>query len=78
MALRDAVLQRDAGLCQMCLARGVLEMAVEVDHIVPLHQGGTDDASNLQALCHDCHATKTATEQGCKRGRWGEDGWPER
>jgi 5-methylcytosine-specific restriction enzyme A len=35
----------------------------EVDHIVPLSQGGAAyDADNLQALCSRCHQRKTAHE----------------
>lgn len=37
-------------------------LADEVDHIVPLAMGGAEDASNLQPLCRDCHAEKTAGE----------------
>lgn len=37
---------------------------IETDHIVPLHKGGTDDWSNLQSLCHECHARKSAKERG--------------
>jgi 5-methylcytosine-specific restriction endonuclease McrA len=33
---------------------------------VPLHRGGTNDASNLQSLCKDCHAAKTAAEASCR------------
>tara|TARA_R110000751_G_scaffold108446_6_gene205062 strand:+ start:2089 stop:2457 length:369 start_codon:yes stop_codon:yes gene_type:complete len=37
--------------------------ATMVDHIVPLKQGGERLAlSNLQPLCHSCHAIKTAKE----------------
>lgn len=41
--------------------------ATDVDHIVPRARGGTDDESNLQALCHECHSRKTALEDS----RWG-------
>jgi len=34
----------------------------EVDHIVRLDQGGTNETSNLVALCRECHGCKTATE----------------
>lgn len=37
--------------------------ATMVDHIVPLKQGGERLAlSNLQPLCHSCHAIKTAKD----------------
>lgn len=35
-----------------------------VDHIRPLEEGGTNEASNLQALCRSCHSHKTATRDG--------------
>ena len=38
--------------------------ATDVDHVVPLRDGGTHDWSNLQALCHACHSTKTARRDG--------------
>lgn len=36
--------------------------AVDVDHILPRSQGGRDEESNLQGLCHACHSRKTALE----------------
>lgn len=37
--------------------------AKQVDHIVPINQGGAMlDTSNLQTLCVSCHAKKTANE----------------
>jgi 5-methylcytosine-specific restriction protein A len=38
-------------------------MATDVDHIVPINQGGdTWASSNLQSLCHACHSAKSARE----------------
>ena len=34
----------------------------ELDHIVPLIDGGSHDLDNLQTLCTPCHKTKTAAE----------------
>lgn len=40
---------------------------LELDHIIPLEQGGKDEESNYQPLCADgresCHAKKTARER---------------
>ncbi|WP_233866690.1 HNH endonuclease [Paraburkholderia adhaesiva] len=52
-------------LCARCLRAGHVTEATEVDHIVRVADGGTDDPSNLQSLCHECHADKTARENGC-------------
>ena len=34
----------------------------EVDHIVRLEHGGSNNVDNLVALCRDCHGKKTAME----------------
>lgn len=39
---------------------------LEIDHIVPIVNGGTNEYSNLQPLCIECHISKT-------RGEWKED-----
>lgn len=61
--IRDRILTRDCGLCQECKRNDRLRPACEVDHILPVWKGGTDDDGNLESLCHGCHATKTAVEQ---------------
>ncbi len=72
---RDAVLKRDGYLCRCddCKASGALVIAHEVDHIIPLAEGGTDDMSNLAAINRDHHAQKTAQEavRGARRSRGG-------
>ena len=36
--------------------------ATEVDHILPLSEGGTSGWHNLRAACKACHSSKTARE----------------
>lgn len=62
---RDAVLLRDAYTCQHC---GYIGTDVEVDHIVNVASGGSDDESNLQTLCVPCHKVKTAQESAGRAG----------
>ena len=41
----------------------VLDETYEVDHKVALEHGGTNDPSNLWALCPHCHRKKTVNER---------------
>lgn len=61
-AIRERILRRACGLCECdaCRTAGRLTLATEVDHIVELADGGTDDDANLMAMSHECHARKTA------------------
>ena len=36
------------------------ESGYQIDHIVELRHGGSNDTSNLQALCPACHSVKTS------------------
>jgi len=65
----------DQPLCVLCKARGVISEATELDHIIPLFKGGTNDIENLQALCADCHKDKTRADLSLKQ-ETGLDGWP--
>lgn len=57
-------MERDKGLCRECSRHGRVTAAKHVDHVVRKADGGTDDESNLQALCVPCHEAKTASEGG--------------
>lgn len=75
MAIRAAFLSVHP-LCVMCLAKGRVTPATELDHIVALMHGGTEQ-DNYQALCHGCHQDKTAKDKGhTVRASTGLDGWP--
>jgi 5-methylcytosine-specific restriction protein A len=60
--IRKAVLLRDLYRCAVC-QRIVEGREAQVDHIVPLADGGTDDLGNLQTLCVAHHGAKTRGEQ---------------
>ena len=49
-ALRAEVIIRDGRRCQLCGAP-----ATDVDHVIPVSQGGADDPTNLRALCAHCN-----------------------
>jgi 5-methylcytosine-specific restriction endonuclease McrA len=50
-------------LCKHCLEHGQAKPATQLDHVVPLFQGGLDDESNFQSLCTDHHQAKTTRER---------------
>ena len=63
---RAAFLQDRGGLCEKCLARGIIEAGskdrpLEVHHKIPLTAENVNDPKvalnwdNLQLLCKDCH-----------------------
>ena len=66
-AQRAALFAREP-LCRVCVARGFTVLATQRDHIVSLAEGGTDDDSNVQPLCDDCHREKTLAEALRARG----------
>lgn len=55
--LRYEVLKRAEFHCELC-GISAEEKALEVDHIVPRNKDGSDDISNLQALCYSCNSMK--------------------
>jgi 5-methylcytosine-specific restriction enzyme A len=54
---------RQHPVCTLCG-----QPATDVDHILPKRRGGSDNWSNLQALCPGCHARKTNQEMRQGRG----------
>jgi 5-methylcytosine-specific restriction protein A len=69
LRIRKQILKRDNYLCLACLALGRYIPAEEVDHKIPISQGGSDDPSNLQSLCSLCHREKTDTEVAWATGK---------
>jgi hypothetical protein len=54
--MRQFILERD-GHCQVCDRADVM---LHVDHIIPKSRGGTDEPTNLRALCASCNQKKGA------------------
>lgn len=69
--MRASYLSREP-LCCDCLERGEKVPATEVDHVLPLADGGRPYAfENLAARCKPCHSRKTANEVNARRNRTG-------
>lgn len=54
---RYDVLRRDKFQCVLCGASGS-DAKLEIDHIVPVARGGSDDTGNLRCLCFKCNRGK--------------------
>lgn len=57
---RRLVLERDDHRCVLC-GRGPdssHRLWLEVDHVVPLSSGGSNDVDNLRTLCNACHQAR--------------------
>ncbi len=56
-ATRDAIALRQSYCCNIC--KQLLPLGKQVDHMLALCHGGSNDLSNYQFLCANCHARKT-------------------
>lgn len=59
--LRFEVFKRDGFCCVYCGAHPSEEVFLEVDHIIAVKNGGTDEMDNLVAACFACNRGKSAT-----------------
>lgn len=64
--LPEAVRKRVLRRCPWCQTCG-LARSTEVDHVIPLAEGGPNTEANAQALCSPCHLVKTKAER--RRGQ---------
>jgi len=60
-ARRNAVAAGQGWQCAHC--GDTLEATYEVDHVVELQDGGTNEIDNLTALCRNCHGRKTLEQR---------------
>ena len=63
---RAKALQRDNHQCVIRGPRCTIT-ATEVDHIISVANGGTDELHNLASTCHNCNTHKTAREAAAGR-----------
>ena len=59
---KKRVAARQSWRCN-CGCKRLLDDSYEIDHIVPISEGGTNKEDNLQALLRSCHQRKSAREQ---------------
>jgi 5-methylcytosine-specific restriction endonuclease McrA len=57
------ILKRDSTECKICSFRD--EQRLQIHHIVPVSNGGSDDYDNLITLCHKCHVL--IHKEGCEK-----------
>lgn len=62
-SIRSETIVRDKHTCKMCGRQHKQDYVTicycEVDHIVEVGRGGTDEPTNLRTLCPSCHRIKT-------------------
>ncbi len=55
---RVSVFHRDKYKCVFC-GHSSQQVALQIDHIIPFSQGGSNQIDNLQTLCVDCNQGKS-------------------
>lgn len=58
---RDDIFEYNKGRSNMCKVSLDIN-DFHIDHVKPLAEGGSNDISNLQILCRECHYQKTKEE----------------
>ncbi len=62
---KQLIRERDGFKCVLCGS----DDRLQVDHIIPVRLGGTNDVGNGRTLCHACHVKKTAEDKAAIRAR---------
>ena len=67
-AQRFAVLERDHFTCQCC-GQYAPNVKLEVDHIIPVEDGGTDEPTNLRTTCYACNRGRAGLRVKIRRSK---------
>jgi 5-methylcytosine-specific restriction endonuclease McrA len=59
-AVKKRVASSQSWKCAECEV--MLPSCYEVDHVIPLWKHGSNDVTNLRALCRNCHGCKTQSD----------------
>lgn len=71
---RFDVFSRDEFTCKYC-GRKAPDVELEVDHLIPVARGGTDEFSNLVTSCYDCNRGKSDKDIQQFTGGFTRDEW---
>lgn len=64
-ARREHIRQQAGDRCGYCLShQDYVPWVLEIEHIVPVSRGGSDEESNLWLACHTCNLYKGAKTHG--------------
>jgi HNH endonuclease len=59
--LKAEIRQKAKNCCGYCLTpQDIVSMSLEIEHIQPIADGGTDEAENLWLACRNCNGFKHA------------------
>nr|ACY06058.1 putative reverse-transcriptase protein [Volvox carteri f. nagariensis] len=58
------LMRKQKYICPMCKTHFQTDDRLEIDHIIPKSEGGSDKYDNLQLLHKICHVTKTRAQKG--------------
>ena len=53
--LRAMVMERDGHACVLCHTRGDTDNPLQIGHVIPVCQGGTNTEDNLRCECRTCN-----------------------
>ena len=58
LIFREEIYERDNGICHLCYRPNAIDGKWELDHILPVTQGGTHTKDNVAIACRKCNIRK--------------------